>query len=410
MNSMSFRLTFCTIAASGIACGAVTRPQPAAACDASWRVIPLWAQAPGAAPSFPLDRPTGIRFGSTYLLAGNTKDAHHRSLQGDSSIIIGLDGRRVELPPAARGGIGPVLGASGDTLYLLWGEPRPKTEADGERWPPVVSAVWFAGKVGDAPWSAPKQIVRAAVWVEWGQDHVSRVLRTPDGALELAFSASQSASNAALFLIRLAGGDATVHSRPLEGSASNTRMVRRGDTAWVLLVKADESRRRDQNSLFITRWHSTNRSRSPLQLVQRGGDQGVLYPQAAVTADGQIHVVWTQSVKEGLRAELLRHVSTRDGGATWSAAEDMPREGAWPQDLLVIGENAVSVVLIEHDWTHGPQLMTACWRSGWGNPRPILNDGRLFNYAWLASDPPAFVATRRRSDGQGWENVLVTRP
>ena len=381
-----------------------------AACSANWLVRPLWETASNPSPEYPLERPSGVRVGSTFLLAGNVKAADHSTPQGDSLIIVGLDGRRIKPPEAARAGVQPVLGATADTLYLIWGEARNNPTTEGERWPPAVSAVWVASKIGESPWSVPREIVRAKLWVEWGPDHTSRLIRASDGALEFAFIASHSASNASLVLTRLLNGVAVVHERQLDGSASFARMARRNDTAFVVVVKADQARHRDQNSLFFTRWNSGNSTWSPLEVVQHGNDQGVLYPQVALTPDGLIHLAWTQSRSDGLRAEVLRHVASRDGGVTWSAPTDLLQAGAWPQDALSVGNGTVAVVYLEHDWTDGPRLVVACWRSGWQKPRSLVSNDRLFDYVLLESDPPTFIATRRHSDAKRFENVLVRTP
>src|SRR5205807_10310315 len=130
-------------------------------CSQTWRVRPLWSDTLSLDPRlrYPLETTASARWRSTLLLAANTKQPFSDTPEGDTVVLVDLRGRVRDIPSAARRGIRPIVGATGDTLYLLWGEPVPPVRMRNGRfwWPYEVRSVWFASRVGEGRWSAPRR-------------------------------------------------------------------------------------------------------------------------------------------------------------------------------------------------------------------------------------------------------------
>jgi len=382
------------------------RPTAADACERDWTVQPLW-RGGLTAPEYPLHAPSASRIGGRVILTGNTRRPSDGTPMGDSVVAMGFDGGRVELPRAARGGIHPMLGATGDTLYLVWGEERPR--ADRGSWMPEVNAVWYAVRVPGSPWSEPRAIARASREIPWNQSHASRLVRTPDGALELLFVAARAPVEGTLVLVRFERAQATVQRRELANIASHVRMARRGDTAYAMYVGADTSQVHDQNSLYFTSWTEGDFTRAPTRLLQLGRTEGAAYPHLVSTRDGALHAVWSQ-----LGAGVLRHTQSRDGGRSWSEPTDLRRPNAYGVEAFAVGDDAVAILFEELDVHVGPMLAIACWGprwGGWRDARRIANDVSMMGPAMVDTARLAIVATRGRvEDGPKYDNVLVAPP
>jgi hypothetical protein len=321
---------------------------------------------------------------------------------GDRTAMVSTDGRVYDLPAGAESGIYPVVGAIGDTLYLIWGEPLPAMAGPSGRlfWPPDVAAVWFASRVGNGAWSIPTQVLRADE-VGWGYANTT-ISEAPDGSLELVFTA-RTLADGWIVLARFAGRTVSVHRKQVGGGPIHSQMVRRGDTAFILLVRADTTRMRDQNSLFLMSWQSSSRTWGPLQLVQLGRNEGAVYPRLVATPDGALHAVWTQ-----LGANLLRHKASRDGGATWSAANDLGVPGAYASAAFAIGDNAVGLLYHDIDFRGPPRAHIACWSGNWLAPRPLAGDDRLSAFSMLHPHRVAIVAMRPvPGDSTRFEEVVA---
>lgn len=370
-------------------------------CAQPWSVRPAWTSKDSPRLQYPLDEPTVARFGATYILAGNTLRPMDPTPMGDSVALVTLDGRRFDLPTDARTGSYPVVAAAGDTLYLIWGEPVPASHPRfSGLWPPFTTAVWYATRVGLEPWSSARELLRADE-ARWSSPDVS-LATAADGVLEVVFTAHEAAEGW-LVLARFSGGGASLHRMPLKGGPVHAQMARRGDTAFVLLVKADTERRRDQNSLFLTTWHSGTRSWGPLRLVQQGREEGAVYPRLMLTRDGAMHAIWTQ-----LGANVLRHMRSLDGGVTWSAATDLPVPGAYANAGFAIGDSAVGVLFDDPDTLGRWRLRIACWNGAWLPPL-VIGEVRVGSPALLDSRSLSVIALRENAqDPWQFHNVVAT--
>jgi hypothetical protein len=107
----------------------------------------------------------------------------------------------------------------------------------------------------------------------------------------------------------------------------------------------------DRNSVFIVRSEDDGRSWSSPRLVSRSGRTPAFEVQARVGPGQELHLVWMQDTTGDLTAELIRHVSSRDGGRTWSEPVDIrPPEGF--RSLYTAIDACGTLHVIYEDW-HG---------------------------------------------------------
>ena len=379
-----------------------------AVCVDSWSVRPLWE---GRRPdfAFPLDAVSATRMGSTYLVAANTRRPFDDRPMGDRVALATLDGRALELPPGAQNGFSPMVAAIGDTTYLVWAETVPEApSASGFlTWPPRVAAVWFAWRAPGGRWSAAREVVRAPE-VNWGYQDAT-LLPAGSAALELFFSAGMPGDDK-LVVARFAGGGVSIHERKVSTGAFHTQASQRSDTTFVAFVGTDtvptlvrSGFATDQNTLFLTTWHSPTQSWGRVRLVQQGKDQGAVYPRLVVTRDGALHGVWTQ-----LGARVLRHASSRDGGVTWSSPSDLALPGAYAKAAFAVGDSGVALLYDEIDERGAPRLGVACWNQGWVGHRLIGGEDRLASPSLLDPKGIEVIAMRMLAGNPPrFENVII---
>jgi hypothetical protein len=341
-----------------------------------------------------LEQPSGTRFGSSYLFAGNTTRVFEPGARGQEIVLKDADGRLHDVPEAARAGVLPQIAASGDTLYLVWGEAagEPGTFPNGRQiWPPAVRNIWFTARNGTGQWSAPVRLARADQGVPWGAAHTT-VTRSPDGVLNLALAAGPNLLDAQLVHARFFNGTASTAVQPFV-SPIYLRMAWHGDRGLIAFVTWDRQSSEDLNSVFVSRWEASSRRWLQPQIVNRSGGRAALATKLIATDDGVFHLIWGQSLDPGTSSDVVRHISSADGGRTWSVASDLATPGVRPAEILRAGPSTVGVLFESFD-NNSPRIMIACWNNGWRQPRPIsslpLRTPRI-----ILDSPRTFIALQR---------------
>jgi hypothetical protein len=375
-------------------------------CSARWTSSVLWPSMP-----HPLEALSVAGWGPNLLIAGNVQNATDPALLGQLE-LVDLQGRSIEVPPSAREGIRPRIALTGDTVYLLWGEAKPDTVRmnNGAHYPRRARAVWLSSRVRGV-WSAPRELIRVNTGeVAWEPEHVSALVRDFLGAIHFAFIAGETPSNARLVEVTLKGARADASEVPVPTFAAYIQLAIVGKRIVVLYVHGDMSRAPDQNSVAVTSRAINDTSWTAARTVQIGGNQGALYARLVATPDGVLHAIWSQSVADGLRPEILRHVASRDQGQTWSAPADMSAPGALAVIAFAASRTDVAVLYYEYDGG-GRRTVMACWRSqaGWQRARPVSN--RSISEPELTEDRRAIVAVGGQEGTRPvHRNVLLQLP
>ena len=347
------------------------------ACWKPWRLRPLAPQRTGSGDSaIRAFQASATRMrGDLFIAAnswsiGNGRDARTvlRTAQGDT----------IAVPDGARDGIFPEVLAIGDTLHLIWGASDPRGGGDSiPPWVRDVTSVWTASRLSTGEWTVPRQLV-SALSVDWNPALRSAVTRSPDGTPHLIFLAMHSTGRRGFFDVRFRGPLPDVDT--LDFGGSSVTVAWRDTLGLLAFISVDRSAIEDHNSVFASRWDWRGNRWRPPQLVSFSGTTGgATAPGAAITADGTIHLVWAQSRTPGsLQPEALMHVSSANGGMTWSTRDYMLIP-AVPLALLDVGPSAVAAPFLQWDANGSTRLMVACWSERWRSPRQVVEGTRVYD-------------------------------
>jgi hypothetical protein len=359
-----------------------------------------------------LEEPSATRKGADILITGNPTSVWLVG-SGDTKVVLrNLAGTTIDPPPESHNGVRPQIAAVGDTLYFLWGEPaRPAMVLEGGRraWPPPIKAVWLSTRIGDVSWSKPIPLAQAVEGVSWGASHAT-VSRGPKATLHLLLLAAGQSMKARLVYVRMANAIATVSEQLLEGPVAYARMSWSGSRAITVFVAPVTGSTKDVNSVFVSRWDSASSEWRAPQLVSRSGSRGAVAPRVIATPDGVFHLVWGQSLDDGLSSEVLRHIQSTDSGNSWSQPSDLRAPGVHPDEIIPIGKRGFGVLYVGWE-TATPRLMVACWLEKWKAPRRMLADSAVFAPRLISGSSNGLIARRHLfAPVSGHENILVLIP
>ena len=313
----SFRLTS-PVATVCLSCvlGVAARPVRAQRCEyGAW--TPL-AAIPSGRDGTVARFPSLTNVGDRVFVVGNNIPSFVRAPRNDTRLAAWeLEGRSIGAPAGPRLFAFPQIAALGDSgLMLLWGEPD-SVSGDFDPLNQRISQVWWARHAA-VGWSRAAELFgeSARVW-SYGQ-HTEPVLGR-DGVLHHAVPTPH-----ALRYLRWDRGAWTVSKVPRIPGASyaSVALTDGGRTIVIAYVAAVEHATVDVNSVFVVRSADRGASWSAPVLVSRSGDTPALEAQLSADPAGVLHLVWMQDTTRDFTPEILRHVSSRDNGRTWSAPKD----------------------------------------------------------------------------------------
>gem|GEM_PF-3878806 len=257
-------------------------------------------------------------------------------------------------------------------LHVVWAEPREPRPVRREDWMFLSSrfaSLWHATYASERGWSQPERV--------YGSSRISWVHGTGDLAFDsLAGLNGVTADDSARALIHMTFRAGQWHSDRIPRIASvpvYSSIAASGDgRLYVAYVDADRSVRSDANSVFLVRSPDAGRTWLPPQLISRSGENRATQIEAMVSPDGTVHLVWAQNLSGELLPEVVRHIASRDGGETWSPAEDVDvPDGFGTLHAVADGCGAVHLayeVVVEPGAEGGSergQLWYARWAGGW---------------------------------------------
>ena len=235
-----------------------------------------------------------------------------------------LEGASIGAPAGGRLFAFPQIAPLNDSgLMMLWGEPDSASE-DIDPLTQRISQVWWARYDTTAGWSSASRLIRETETV-WADGQRTSPVRGSDGALHHAVPTPHG-----LRYLHWDGGAWTATTVPRIRSASyaSLALANGGRAIVIAYVSAVEHATADVNSVFVVRSADRGVSWSLPLLVSRSGETPALEVQLLADPGGVLHLVWVQDTTGDFAPEILRHVSSRDDGRTWSRPDDTyPPEG-----------------------------------------------------------------------------------
>jgi hypothetical protein len=184
-------------------------------------------------------------------------------------------------------------------------------------------------------------------------------------------------------LVHLTHRSGTWHRTEVATGAAGYSSVATGPDGRVYLayIGPDTTHLSDANSVFLVRSPDGGRTWSSPRLISRSGRRQATEVRALVAPDGTLHLVWSQNLSGGLRAEVARHVFSRDRGETWSAPDDLDAPDGFAQLRAVVDRcGSVHVVYTtlstspKNVWEYNRgverwELWYAYWHRRWQAPQ-----------------------------------------
>jgi hypothetical protein len=275
-----------------------------------------------------------------------------------------------------------VVGPSGE-LTVFWGEPRADLRStDSVRWMPLLAygteSVWSATFTPGAGWDTPIKLHQGGV--EWNKQLVDRPI-VMGGSAVVAVAKSANVDGGILVLAARRGVGS---SRELPtGLASQPSIAELDGTAYVAYIAAYQGNRPDENSVFLIATRDGGVSWSAPTLVSRSGSRPANDVRLRAGPDGRLHLIWRQSVEGGRSA--LRHVSSVDGGATWSTPDDLAPAAGLSLPRAAIDRCARLNVVYENGRASG-SLDHVSWDGAWSRVERPFPDMATFDADLAATD------------------------
>ena len=260
------------------------------------------------------------------------------------------------------------LAAPDGKLQLLWAEPTIRSDATmtAMTWPPrELSAIWASTYARGTGWSKPKRVYegsrihwdRAGIADGDASDSLPALVVAPEEPLA-------NFGNTALLFLRSGRRGWTTTSVQPNSSIAYSSVARRGGRVWLAYIAADYGVPEDQNSVFVERSLDTGRHWLSPVLISRSGSNPAHDIKILAGRKDEVHAVWRREFSSGPR---LQHVSSHDGGVTWSTPDDI----AIPSKSfgLKADIDKCGTIHVLYEDAHGGEIRIhidhAAWNGGW---------------------------------------------
>ena len=186
-------------------------------------------------------------------------------------------------------------------------------------WNYRVGSIWTAS-ARDIGWSAPTKVADVAMGM-WGAEQagVVPVLR----AVRASFPGALVGGARTVLHLRRRGDAWTVLSVPQTDGAVYSAIAAADAHVWIAYIAADRTVPRDANSVFLTTSVDSGTTWAKPHRLSLSGDRQATDVRLIWTPNSVYHALWIQNLAGGIEGNAVRHTSSRDGGATWAAEEDL---------------------------------------------------------------------------------------
>jgi hypothetical protein len=243
-------------------------------------------------------------------------------------LLASANADRLSVPPGSFAFLNARLLSDGaGRLHLVWGESRERRDSSFGHEAPAIRArsLWHAVFTPGIGWTPPR-----AIFTQPGDR--DRLLWNSENA-DASFALSGRLHlvvpqiNARLLHLTLENG--TWRSESLPSPALYASVAETPDAALhVVYVGADPNRRGSINRLLIMHADANARRWSQPTPIPGRGPRTTTRPRLLAGRDRELHVAWGQIAPTKFVTEAVRHVSSDDGGRTWSAVSTLGLPGA----------------------------------------------------------------------------------
>ncbi len=272
---------------------------------------------------------------------------------------------------------------SAGTLHLLWGEPdtaevlrllgvdlrRPgsltRRQFDG-----LFSAesLWYSAYNPAEGWTLPEEVYRGSR-LDWKDDLAGITLDDSD---RLHVAVAEAAPFTVFHLVREPDG---WRVREVAAGMAGFNRVATGAEDQVYITSIGPP----DNRVYLMRSLDGGRTWEPPIRVDSG--EGVANRlNVLVAQDGAVHLIWGHNLSGGLWPEVVRLVTSRDGGLTWSTPQDLDAPDGFRNLRAGVDRCGAVHVVYEH-WTIPEaeaaarvELWYARWDGLWSEPQSPFPD------------------------------------
>jgi hypothetical protein len=273
-----------------------------------------------------------------------------------------------------------LLRGRGGRLHLVWGESNASRLAAPRALPVPpsrVGSLWQATFIPGSGWTPAHQLRASAnsrVTLLWNAESSDAVV-APSGRIDMVVPRSDSG------LLHLALDDGRWSDETLPARALYATIVREpeGELHVALIGEGPDTRGRLSSLLFMSkpeggRW-------SVPEAIRRRDARGAMRPRLLRSPDGVLNLIWGVASPGRVESGWVRHLSSHDGGAHWSAPHDLelPRTPftKWRAGMDQCG--AARVLVSTWDVTEagpvGRVLHSVLEDSVWAPLAPLFGDG-----------------------------------
>jgi hypothetical protein len=317
-------------------------------------------------------------------------------------------GRSIGRPPGRWWFLFPQAAPDSDgRLHVLWGEPKALGKTIPRRRFPATRTrtLWHAVYDRAEGWSRPQAIHRVRGNLLWNRDG-AELRADPAGGLHAIVAQTTDARGRGLVYLRLDRGRWSAHELAVQQAAYASVSA---DAAGRVTVAAIAHHQGEPNRALVVQSGDGGTSWTAPRAMPAGGQaHGITVREGP---RGALHVQWRQNVSGGFLPEVIRHVASSDGGASWSKPSDLnPRERFQEVRSAVDRCGAVHVLYRTARGTRS-ELRHTRWQGGWSRPRTLLagvdpvtadlgttRDGELVLFA--SARPATSLVSRLEPGGQ----------
>ena len=294
-------------------------------------------------------------------------------VQDNPLVVLELGGHRLSAPPGAfRFAFPRAIADEGNRLHLLWAEPSDASL-------PVSSAGWLQQKLANVwtatytagrGWSQPRTIYQGSR-LGWRNAVVGTgdITAPPKWALSVV-DLGHPGQRQVIVLFHVEDGQMVATVPDETGKAVQSSVASAGTDVFLGFISPIPREvigpvGSDVNSVYLKVSHDGGRSWNAAMLVSRSGEFPAHGLRTLLSPDGSIHLVWRQTLARDEGA--IRHVTSADGGRTWSQPDDLllaPKASG----LRAVADPCGRVHVVFEHWeaqTGEAHVDYATWRDGW---------------------------------------------